>query len=186
MKRLFLAALILPLVLFISGCLTVEYKKYKFEFTGENSGILTIKYINILSVMDDTLDVSDQDFYELVTTYLEGDQIEQEFPEALIKSKRIFEENGQLCGEVVIEFNDLEQARLFRLNDQGPYMYCLVCSSTTETYDQSNGTFGGDVMPVVFWREDLKVLELMSLVSVPDETTVSLLDDFKEWEKNNK
>lgn len=185
MKRIALALLLLPLIMFISGCLTVEYKKYKFEFTGENSGILTIKYINILSVMDDTVDISDQDFYELITTYVEGDQIEQDYPEAFVKSKRLFEENGQLCGEVVIEFTDISHARLFRLNGAGPYMYCLICGSTTETYEQSNGTFGGDIMPIVFWEENLKVLDLLSVVTVPDETTISLVDDFRDWEKNN-
>ena len=53
------------LALLISGCLTVEKKEYTFEFTGKNSGTLTIKYINIMSSMDDEEDVSEDDFDEL-------------------------------------------------------------------------------------------------------------------------
>jgi hypothetical protein len=56
---------------------------------------------------------------------------------------------------------------------------------SSETFDSSNGTFGGDVMPVVFWEEKMKVLNLTSVITLPDETTVSLVDDYREWKKNN-
>ena len=50
----------------LSSCLTVEKKLYKWELTGPNSGKLTITYVNIMSDMDDTLDVSVEDFNELL------------------------------------------------------------------------------------------------------------------------
>ena len=56
-------------------------------------------------------------------------------------------------------------------------MYCLSCYSIdSEYYNESNGEYGGDIMPVVFWDPDLKLLQLTTDVTTPDETTLSLLD----------
>ena len=92
MKKNYLAlfAVILS-VLFVSGCLTCEKKEYTFKFTGKDSGELTIKYINIMSTMDDTVDVSEEDFTSLINDYLEGSEIESEYPDATVISKRLFE-----------------------------------------------------------------------------------------------
>jgi len=171
------------LVLFLAGCLTVEKKEYSFVLNDETNGTLTIKYINIMSIMDDTIDVSQEDFSELIGSYIEGDALVNEFPNAQISSKRLFEENGVLCGEVVLDFVNIQQVRLYRYNDLGPYMYCVNCSPDAETYELSNGTYGGEAMPVIFWEEDLRGLNLTTLVTYPDETTVSLLGLYKEWEE---
>ena len=55
-----------------------------------------------MSMMDDTMNVSDSDFTELISTYIDGDQLETDFEPAVVKSKRLFEEGGMLCGEAVI------------------------------------------------------------------------------------
>jgi hypothetical protein len=171
-------------VLFLSGCLTCEKKEYTFKFTGDNSGQLTIKYINIMSTKDDTVDNSVEDFTTLMTDYYEGSEIENEFPEATLVSKKLFEEDGVLCGEIVIEFSDLVIAHLYQHQGKGPLMYCLGCYSIdSEYYSESNGEYGGDVMPVVFWEDGLKKLELKTDVTMPDETTVSLLEKYQDWEK---
>jgi hypothetical protein len=170
-------------IVFLSGCLTCEKKEYSFAFTGENTGQLTIKYINIMSTKDDTIDNSEEDFASLMADYYEGTEVETEFPEATLVSKRLFEENGVLCGEIVLEFSSLEIAHLYRHKGTGPLMYCLGCYSIdSEYYSESNGEFGGDIMPVVFWEPGLKKLELKTDLTFPDETTLSLLDRYKEWE----
>lgn len=170
-------------VLFMSGCLTCEKKEYTFKFTDKESGILTIKYVNLMSTMDDTVDISEEDFTSLMADYYEGTEIENEFPEATVVSKRLFEENGVLCGEIVLEFTNLAMGHLYQHNGKGPLMYCLSCFAIdSEYYSESNGEYGGDVMPVVFWDSDLKDLNLTTDVTIPDETTVSLLDRYLEWE----
>jgi hypothetical protein len=174
---------ILIAVMFMSGCLTCEKKEYTFEFTGKDSGRLTIKYINLMSTMDDTLDISDEDFNSLLVDYYEGTQVENEFAEATLISKRLFEEDGVLCGEIVLEFAGLAAGHLYQHKEKGPLMYCLGCYSIdSEYYNESNGEYGGDVMPVVFWDAGLKRLTMTTDVTFPDETTVSLLSKYQEWE----
>jgi hypothetical protein len=36
-------------------------------------------------------------------------------------------------------------------------------------------------MPVVVWDQGLKILTLSTDVTTPDETTISLLDKYLEW-----
>ncbi|MDD3744667.1 MAG: hypothetical protein PHX54_13670, partial [Lentimicrobiaceae bacterium] len=75
MKILFKLLGAFLIMLILNSCLTVEKKSYTFEFTGENSGTLTIIYHNIISVMDDGQDVSEQDFKEMLNQYMDGNQI---------------------------------------------------------------------------------------------------------------
>jgi hypothetical protein len=184
MKKYYMGLIaVIITVLFLSGCLTCEKKEYSFVFTGKDSGQLTIKFINVMSTMDDSTDVSEEDFSSLITDYYEGTEMENGFPEATLVSKRLFEENGVLCGEIILDFANMAAGHLYQHNGKGPVMYCLSCYSIdSEYYNESNGEYGGDVMPVVFWDQGLKTLTLSTDVTYPDETTVSLLDKYKEWE----
>jgi hypothetical protein len=182
MKKNFIiwAGLVL-IVLFFSGCLTCEKKEYTFEFTGKDSGILKIKYYNLMSTKDDTIDNSVEDYASLMADYYEGSEIENQFPEAKLIGKRLYEEDGVLCGEILLEFNGLAMAHLYQYKGTGPLMYCLSCYSIdSEYYSESNGEYGGENMPVVFWEPGLKQLELKTDVTYPDETTVSLLKMWKQ------
>ena len=184
MKKTILSIVALAItVLFLSGCLTVEKKEYTFVFTGENSGTLTIKYVNIMSIMDDTLDVSAEDFEELLSSYIEGSLIEESFPNATVLEKELFEENRTLCARIVLEFDNIEDVKLYRYNKQGPFMYCINCSLDTEIIEWSNGIYGGDIMPVVFWEKDLDKLNMITSITNPDETTVGLLRQYYLWKK---
>jgi hypothetical protein len=187
MKKYYLGLIaVIITVLFLNGCLTCEKKQYTFEFTGKDTGRLTIKYINLMSTMDDTVDVSEEDFTSLITDYYEGTELENAFPEATLISKRLFEENGVLCGEIVLEFANMAAGHLYQHNNKGPIMYCLSCYAIdSEYYNESNGEYGGDIMPVVFWDQGLKTLTLTTDVTYPDETTIGLLDKYKEWEAGN-
>jgi hypothetical protein len=135
-----------------------------------------------MSTMDDTINNSEEDFSSLMIDYYEGSEIENEFPEATLVSKKLFEEDDVLCGEIVLEFPTLSAAHLYQHKGIGPLMYCLSCYSIdSEYFSESNGEFGGDVMPVIFWEEGTKKLELKTDVTVPDETTVSLVDNYRTW-----
>lgn len=186
MKNFRNSFILLILVAFISsGCLTYEKKEYKFELTGENSGTLTIKYINIMSIMDDTLDVSEEDFDVLISEYLNGDKIDNNFPGAQNINKRLFEENGILCGEVTMDFDNLEDVKLFRFRDLGPLMLNLI-NFESEVYKSSNGEYGGEIMPVVFWDGDSSKIELTTEYTNSDSTCVSLLSRFNSWSEAAK
>jgi hypothetical protein len=184
MKKVCVLILALGAVAFLlNGCLTCEKKEYTFELTGKNSGKLTIKYINIMSVMDDSTDVSSDDFDELVNSYLYGDQIESDYPDATNIQKNIYEENGMLCAVVTMEFATLDGVKLFQYDKKSPFMMSLGNALDTETFFESNGTFGGENMPVVFWPSTLKTLSLMTQVTSPDETTLSLVDQYRAWKE---
>jgi len=159
----------------ITSCLTVEKKEYTFEMKDNKSGTLTIKFINILSMMDDTMDVSESDFTELLSTYIDGDQLESDFENATVKSKRLFEEDGVLCGEAIIEFNELGSVGLFQYDESCPFMFNVSSFLESETFLNSNGDYGGDIMPVVFWPKGLKILKLTTTVTTPDDSTIELL-----------
>ncbi len=116
----------------LSSCLTVEKKEYKWELTGPNSGKLTITYINILSDMDDTLDVSPEDFKEVLSSYLYGTYIDDHFPMAENIEKRLFVKNNQLWGEVTMEFSDLSAVHLYQHDKKGPCMFCVKTAADTE------------------------------------------------------
>lgn len=187
MKKYYLGLIaVIITVLFLSGCLTCEKKEYTFEFTGKDSGRLTIKFINVMSTMDDSVDISEEDFNSLITDYYQGTELENGFPEATLVSKRLFEENGVLCGEIIFDFAGMAAGHLYQHKDKGPIMYCLSCYSIdSEYYNESNGEYGGEVMPVVFWDQGLKTLTLTTDVTYPDETTVGLLDRYKELKSGN-
>ncbi|GAB4310909.1 MAG: hypothetical protein Kow00127_00690 [Bacteroidales bacterium] len=182
MKKFRYLILMLASVFLLTGCLTTEKKEYRFELSENGSGTLTIKYINIMSMMEDSVMVADQDFESLVQDYINGDELDMEFENAQIRSKRLFEENGVLCGEVVIDFQDLKSIGLYQYDSKSPYMFHIGAVLSGETYLGSNGEFGGDNMPVVFWPRNEKVLELTTYITAPDESTVSLLPQYKKWE----
>ncbi len=168
----------------ISSCLTVEKKEYTFEINKDGSGSLKIKYINILSMKDDTANVTKSDFQELISTYIDGEQMEQDYPDAVIKSKRLFEEGGVLCGEVIMDFNTLRSVGIYQYDLNSPFMFSINSFLESESFVSSNGEYGGDIMPVVFWPNTLSRLKLTTSVTHPDETTISLADEYRLWKSH--
>jgi len=174
---------IVMLLFLLSSCLTVEKKKYVFEFTGKNSGKLTITYYNIFSMMDDTANVSESDFQNLIDNYINGSTIESYFPEAKNFKKRLYVEDGKLCGEITMEFNSLEAVRLMQLGKNGPIVMDLNKTIDGETYDSSNGTYGNpDYMNIVYWPSKVKKIEVVTRVSdFNPDNSVSLVELFNKW-----
>lgn len=185
MKKIKFVFVIFLATLFFSSCLTVEKKEFTFKLTGKTSGQLTIKYINIISNKEDDKDVSEADFEELINDYYEGTSINEKFPKARNLKKRLFVENNQLCMEVTMNFDNLEDVRLYKYNRKSPIMFKPQVDSETEEYLTSNGKYGGDIMPIVFWDRKAKELHLTTTISEPDESSVSLVDQFREWKKDN-
>ncbi|MBN3036380.1 MAG: hypothetical protein JW861_12410 [Bacteroidales bacterium] len=174
MKRIIITAVLLPIIL--AGCLTVEHKEYRIELSGDGTGTLTVKYENIMSLSGEGEDESADDYSELTTKYLDGTRLADEYPHAVLVEKKLFEENGKLCGLAVYRFKSLSDIRLFRYHDQGPYMMHQPPTSSPEEFVSSNGEYGGMDLPVVFWPGDFQILTLSTLVTGPDEHCTSLLD----------
>lgn len=177
-------------ILFISalaifaGCLGVEKKEYTIKLKGGESGTATIKYINIFSNDDNEKDVSFKDFGELVSDYLEGNKIEQDFPGIRDVKKRIFIENNTLCGEITFAFDSLSHVKLFRYED-GPYMYYVnTGSSPSEKFEVSNGTFGGEKMPVIFWNKNTNDFQFRTLVTEDVTGKRSFVKLYKMWQSS--
>ena len=169
------------LAFFVTSCLTVEKKEYSFEFTGKNTGTLTIKYYNIMSSKDDDLDVSKEDFDDLIKDYIKGDEIEKTYPNASNVKKRLFEENGKLCGEVKMDFSNLAAVKLYKHSKKGPYMLAFTDGLSSESYIESNGSYGGKIMPVVFWSKKLKKLTVVTKIEDDTDDTISLLKHYNDW-----
>jgi hypothetical protein len=172
----------LALTFTLISCLHVEKKQYTFELTGENSGKLTIKYINIFSNKEsDTVDISEKDYDEMVNQYLEGNKLEEDYPGARNFKKRVFEENGVLCGEVTMEFENLDVVKLFKYDKASPMMYYYK-GSGDEKFLETNGKTTNS-MPVVFWDKSMKKLVLTTKQDEVTATSVSLLEQYKKKKK---
>ena len=187
MKKIITSILIISAsMMILTGCLVVEKKVYKIELTSPTSGKATIKFVNLVSKKDEGRDVSLKDFAELVTDYYEGPKYEQDFPGARNLKKRLFEENGVLCSEVSFDFDSLSTVKLFKFDKDSPYMFYNSNMSNTEEIDVHNGIYESDKMPVLFWRKDIKQLTWTSFVQKDLTDCISLLDQFKAWEKSKK
>jgi len=81
---------------------------------------------------------------------------------------------------VIMEFDDLSKVSLYRFQDTGPYMFSLSgVNDDGETFLQTNGAFGGEKMPVIFWNEDVQSLRFSTKIAEPDTSCVSML---QQWE----
>lgn len=180
-KRIIILFFILIITLGLVSCLTCEKKEYVFQITGNNTGKLTIKYINIFSSLIDSTEEIQSDYEEMIGMWLKGEKLERDFPTAIKVKKRLFEEDGLLCGEIVMEFDDLSKAGIYRYMNRGPYMFNMSSvNDDGENFHQTNGEFGGDKMPVIFWPDDFKTLRVTTKISVPDSSCVSMLKLWKQ------
>lgn len=191
MKTTFFYTFFIVLIFGLSSCLTVEKKIYTFEFTGKNSGKLTIKYVNLMSMSSmetdengNIVDNSLADFESLINDYLLGNTIENNYPNAKNIQKRLFIENNVLCGEVTMEFTSLSDVRLYQFDKKGPICFSICNTIDGEVYVSSNGTFGdADFMNVVFWKPGTKKLIVETVVNEPSEDTQSLARHYLQWKK---
>lgn len=173
-----LAAVLLPVA---GGCLTSEYKEYRIKLRADRSGDATIRFVNILSESDDSTAAS-EDFEELVNGYLLGTKIEKGNPSFHNVKKRLYEQDGVLVGEVSFSFDSLAVVRLFKYDAGSPIMFFLGDRRTSELLVETNGTYGRDWMPVVFWPAGATELTLRTRIAPQALQRRSLLRDYREWQ----
>jgi len=181
MHRLITPLIILLGTLCLSACLTVESKEYRIILKPDNSGEATKKFTNILSEADDTVDISSDDFQQLIEFYLQGNQLEKENPGFHNVRKRLFEEGGVLCGEITFTFDSLGSIRIFKYDGDSPYMYGVGSPLSSEQYVASNGMLAREWMPIVFWPKDAKELYIKTKVVSEVSFQRELLKNYKTW-----
>jgi hypothetical protein len=187
MKRtFFLLTAFVALTILTSGCLTVEKKEYSLKLTGPNSGKGTIKYINIVSTKDNEKDVSLKDFAELITDWYQGDKFEKDFPNLKNIQKKLYVENDVLVGEVSFEFDSLSHFKVYRYDKDSPYMLLLKEAFSSEEYEESNGEYNVNNLPIIFWKKTIKDFTWKTKVQSDVSKAVSMVDQFNTWKKNNK
>jgi hypothetical protein len=180
MKRFILFIIIFVFSLSLIGCLTIETKEYSFKLKKGTSGEGTIKYINIMRT-DDSASTIENDYDELVNTYLKGNKPEDEMSGIKNVKKRLFEEDNQLCGEITFEFDDIRSLRFYSYNNEAwcYYIPAVTLFGSNETFFSSNGTYGGENMPVIFWDDKEKSFEFKTTVSESSKNKTKLLDIWK-------
>jgi len=189
MKNILLIFILSISIIYFEGCLTIESKEYTFELDKGLSGHGSIKFINILSVNKDSIGTIETDYSELMDSYYKGDKIKEELSGVKNLKKRLYEEDNQLCGEVSFDFDDISKLKFYKYKDKGPWCYYLSILSMgllggTESYFASNGTYGGDNMPIIFWDEGQKEFNFKTAITSPGKSTISLLQMWKEKGEN--
>jgi hypothetical protein len=178
MKRLLAIISLGFFIVTLQGCLTLESKEYSFKIKKDKSGSGKIKYINVMSDSKDSLDQVETDYNDLIESYLHGRRLEDELQGIKNVEKKLFEEDNQLCGEISFEFEDITKLKFYKYKEDGPWCYYISnfnFSSGTESFFSSNGTYGGEHMPVIFWDGTQSEFKFKTTVTQPAKNTVSLL-----------
>jgi hypothetical protein len=164
-------------IIFLSSCLTTEYKEYTFQINEDGSGSGKIKYINIISQEDDGVNASATDFEQLINDYLNGNSFEQENHYHLVTNKRLFEENGVLCGEVEFTFTHIDSVGFTKFSncECAPLLYYM--GALTETLIDTDGNYLGlnRDFPVITWEPGMSEVFIKTMVEADVSNGHSLL-----------
>lgn len=184
MKNFLLLLLAFSIPVYFSGCLTIESKEYSYTIGKDNSGHGTIKFINIMSIKD-SLSTVESDFETLMDSYYKGDKLNEDLIGTKNLKKRLYEEDNQLCGEVSFDFDDITKLKFYKYKETGPWCYFLFSFSmsligASESYFSSNGVYGGDNMPVIFWDGNQKEFNFKTTSQAQGKSSESLLQIWKE------
>jgi hypothetical protein len=181
--RLLVPVIVLVASASLGGCLMVESKEYQFLVRPDGSGQAKIVFENIASVQEtDDQEQATKDYTQLLTDYIKGKRFEQDNPSYFNVKKRLYEQGGKLYGEVTFDFHSYEDVGLFRLDEKGPWMYHTgaLNAMAVEQFDNSNGVYGGEKMPVVFWQEGTAEFRVRTKMAEPEKgVTRSLLPLYK-------
>jgi hypothetical protein len=127
---------------------------------------------------DDSAVTKEMDYDDLMNNYLNGKKPEDEMTGVKNVKKRLYEEDNHLCGEITFDFDDITTLKFY--NYEGKvWAYGLTNNSIfggAESYFSSNGSFGGETLPVIFWDGREKKFSFKTVVSQNDKKNESLLE----------
>ena len=174
---------VVTLILFVipvfitTGCLTTEYKEYRFTLNEDGSGEGSIIFHNIVSVEDDNQDVSIKDFDELISDYIKGNKFELDNPSYKVLNKELYEDDDVLCGKITFSFSDIDSIGFYRYEgcDCSPLIYYL--GDFGETLVESNGSelIESKNIPIILWDRGITDIYFKTTVQDNMEQAHSLL-----------
>jgi hypothetical protein len=183
----YFVAVLLAISVLISGCLTAGHKEMRVSLNPDGrSGTATVLFSRIHSeATSDTSDLTKDDFNSLITEYYQGSKLSVMFPNISNIKKRIYLDGNELMGEMTFSFSDIADLGFFRYQGTGPFMYYTLADGyfSSGTFEASNGSFGGDKMPFIFWdasTRDFFVKVALSQAQAPER---SLVAQWKAWSK---
>lgn len=166
--------------LFLGGCLTAGRKVITLRVNPDGTGSGTMVFHNISSMQEEEQDNSLADYSRLVDTWVNGNTFEQANPTLHDVKKRLFAEGNQLNGEITFEFYHYSDIGLYRYQNSGPWMYYTqMNASEIEKFDSTNGEFGGETMPVIFWPEKTKEFRVVNTFESGERPVTSLYSQYK-------
>ncbi|MDP8210580.1 MAG: hypothetical protein RAO94_00215 [Candidatus Stygibacter australis] len=184
MKKMFMRFfMVLFISLFLTGCLTTEFKEYRFTINSDGSGSGSIKFINLVSEEDDEKDVSFADFQELINDYLQGEQFETDNPAYQVTSKELYEENGQICATVEFTFTHYSDVNFFQYDECNcaPMMYYAGDLSETVIEIDGESVTEDESIPVYTWDSQVKNFYIKTSVKEDMTDAHNFLDLYKLW-----
>ena len=186
MKKIYLIPILVALfAIVLSSCLNVEKKEYTIELKKDGSGSGEIVFVNLFSEDDEEgVPNADADFESLINDYIEGTTFEDEHPGLDVSRKRLYEDDGVLCGEVNFTFDEYAATGLYQHDSKSPWMW-WPGSEDEEYYDSEEGEYGGETMPIVFWTKNTKDFEVATTVGEFGEGCRSLLPRHNDWVRDN-
>ncbi len=184
MKKIISRFLIIFLIsLFMTGCLTTEFKEYRFHINADGSGSGTVKFINIVSEEDEETDVSDTDFDELINNYIEGESFETDNPFYQVSSKELFEEDGMLCGKVEFTFENYKEIGFYRFKDSAKTPVIYYLDDDSEVLIETDGVFYADNknVPISLWEPGTSDFFFKTSVKQDLSDSISLVEHYRLW-----
>ena len=170
----------------LTGCLSTEYKEYHFKIESDGSGEGTIIFYNLISIEDDSKDVSFKDFGELVSDYIEGTRFEEDNPDYQVTNKELIEQDSVLVGKIEFTFEDFRNIGFFKDEECecSPLMYYI--GDFGETFSESNGNYLGNekAFPVITWPSDTEDIYLKTIVQEDLAESHSLLSFYHTWKES--
>ncbi len=179
--------LIFTAAAFFTGCLSVGEKEYHFNINADGSGSGKILYLNIVSEEDEEVDKSFDDFGELISDYVDGNQFEEENPHLTVTGKTLYVEDGKLNGRVEFTFENADSVGFFinRSCDCSPAMYYV--GSLSETLIETNGRYlgeSGNDMPIIIWDSNSGEYFLKTVVKEDMSDAHELLPLYNIWKES--
>ncbi len=172
-------ALLIVTVTF-SGCLIGDRKVVTLDVSPDGSGTGKIIYTDIASLQEDDHDRTLEDYTALVDEWVNGQKVRETYPGILDEKIRLFELGGALHGELTFRFESAKDVGLYKHPETGYWMYyALRHTSNVEGFDSTNGSYAGEVLPVVFWKPKTAHFRIVNTFDPGSRPRVSLIDLYR-------
>ena len=175
------------LMLLLGGCLTASHKEMRLSLNPDGkSGSGTILFSHIHSeATEDTTDQTKKDFNSLISEYYQGKKFEMATKGIKNIKKRLYLDGKDLMGEVTFEFDNIADLGFFRYNGRGPFLYYVLSDGyfTSGQFEVSNGSYGGEKMPIIFWDENSRDFYVKVALSSPQSPERSIIPLYQAWVK---